>query len=179
MSSAEALACNWPLQKNLTTVSRRCVNKYWPFWIYYTFFYYLDPSGANTIELDSKPSWEYTSVYNSAYQQEILAKYARNIPTMLSKDKEETVLVILPNVSRGSPQTVAGKIGHLNNTQIPAIPREAEVWKLLMGLLLRWLGTKLYRSWFGTGWWSSVPSKSGTRPSTCSWVSFLNTVGCT
>ena len=57
-------------KKNLTTVSRRCVNKYWPFWIYYTFFYYLDPSGANTIELDSKPSWEYTSVYNSAYQQE-------------------------------------------------------------------------------------------------------------
>lgn len=29
-----------------------------------------DPSGANLIELDSKPSWEYTSVYNSAYQQE-------------------------------------------------------------------------------------------------------------
>ena len=51
---------------------------------------------------------------------------------MLSKDKKEAVLVILPNVSRGSPQTVAGKIGQLNNTQIPAIPREAEAWKLLM-----------------------------------------------
>ena len=32
-----------------------------------------------------------------------LAKYARNIPTMLSYDKKEAVLVILLNVSRGSP----------------------------------------------------------------------------
>ena len=40
-----------------------------------------------------------------------LAKYARNIPTMLSYDKKKAVLVILLNVSRGSPCTVAGKIG--------------------------------------------------------------------
>jgi len=39
-----------------------------------------------------------------------IAKYARNIPTMLSYDKKEAVLVILLNVSRGSPCTVAGKI---------------------------------------------------------------------